>query len=1023
MALARRGRESYDVVLKEAPSGAIGQSLVNQLGVKGFCTVDLGLEAGVLKKATEDAKELMTQGKFYQPAFQIMEGLLGPEGSSKVAELDPDVPDLEIGEALKTLDSELHKVGSEVIPFMGNIGADVSHRTATVLHETGAADDETPPLTEKEVAKWLGQFSKHKLMAIIFLGPSKGTLELRPYNNNETESFEVRSLPGMMVLLRPDMMAHKYFAPGKAMAVSCFFLPGKSKRQSTQLCPIARELDEWVMDRLRQIKDAETQDTLWDPEIPREWQQMMNHMFHKGQMVSIGGLSCRFTGSWEPSIWAMTFATGPDIVTEVPLMRWDHTKFYDSDPDGFKQYKTCCKHGQFSDGHDLFDAKLFGITVAEAKVLDPNQRVVLEVGYDALYRAGYRKKTLMNAQCGMYAGFGTLEWIYMAFCGIELPDAGAFGATGGAASIVSNRMSFCMGMKGPSMSIDAEGASSMVAVFLGAEGVQKKGRATPNQMSLSTGIHMMLCPIYWPQQNAAGWLSKEGRCFTFDQSADGFARSDGAAGCVTRLLNDIVDGQEVQSDQTVVGILAGASMNQNGQGASLHAPSGPAEQEVIAEAIRNAYISIFDVDACEAHGAGVFLHDAIEMASHARAHRTEQCKDPIPITALKTNVGNGVEVGGIAGFIRAIFGQQSMNLYPQAHLTQVNPHIETADFNPACMVTECCEYRMESSFVGCLSRGFGGTNVYGLSFGQADNEKAEQYESSSGGIAYWPGGGGSMEDGMKPEKNYTIIGSFNRWEEPIPMTGSGEGTYVYTITLGENAFEQFQVWLDGDSSRVLHPGYEKGEKDSTVWGPSSTDEAHGLNWIIDGRDDVQKLWRMESQAIPDAETEDTFEDDLGNKWLLQTVTVTSADSGKPGDQYRVKLHVAGKWRTVNWTKLESKTSELAALPSGKYFVVGSWNEWSFEEMTESSPGSFSYTTPELLRPGGEFQIVRDCDWFQVLHPSNPSGTTEDYINGPADGGHGLNWNLRGSQGDKYQIDFTRKVEEGKDTKKISWKKL
>lgn len=1024
MTLSRsRGRDSYDVSLKEAAE--TGQSLITQLGVKGFCTVDLGLETGVIKHATDDVKELISLGKFYQPAFQVMEGLLGPEGSNRIAELDPESPDFVIGDSLKKLQDQLEKVGNEVIPFMSALSADVSFRTNTILHEAGAAEDETPPLVEKDVAKWLGQFSKHKLMAIIFLGPSKGTLELRPYHNDETETFEVRSVPGMMVLLRPDMMAHRYYAPGKAMALSCFFLSSKGiKRPGPQvMAPVARELDEWVMDRLRQIKDAETEDTMWDPEIPREWQTMMNHMYHKGQMISVGGCSTRFQTSWEPSVWANSFNAGVDLVTEVPLARWDHSKFYEDDPECYKVYKTNCKHGTFAEGNELFDAKLFGVTVAEAKVLDPNQRIVLEVGYDALYRAGYRKKNLMNGSCGVYVGFGSLEWICMPMCGIEMPEAGAFGATGGAASIVSNRMSFCMGMKGPSMSIDAEGAASMTALFLGAEGVQKKGRATPNMCSLCVGIHVMLCPVYWPQMNALGVLSERGRSFTFDESADGYTRSDGAAGTVVRLMNETVDGQEVQTDQSVVGILAGASMNQNGQGASLHAPSGPAEQEVIAEAIRNAFISIFDVDSVECNGSGLFINDAIELASHMRAHRTEQVKETLPVTALKTCTGNGIEVAGMAGFIRSMLGQQVGHMQPQNHLCQVNPHIETSDFNPASMVTEAIEYKMDSSFVGCFSRGFGGTNVYALSFGQQDNHEGDLETELVGELTYWPGGGGSLEDSMTPSDTYTIVGSFNRWGDPINMTFEGDGSYVYTVTLGENSFEQFQIWLDSDNTKVLHPGWAKAEKDSPVYGPTPGDEVHGMNWIIDGREITKSAWRSESEAIEGAETIDTWQDEHGTKWLLQKWSVPSPDAGKPGDQYRVRLLVQGKWRTVNWTKVQSSTSTTATVQSGKYYIVGSWNDWSFQEMVEGADGTFTYDTPALTRPGGEFQIVRDMDWFQVLYPANPNGMQEEFINGPADGGHGMNWNLRGLTGDSFHIELQRKTADGIDDKKIRWKKL
>jgi len=282
-----------------------------------------------------------------------------------------------------------------------------------------------------------------------------------------------------------------------------------------------------------------------------------------------------------------------------------------------------------------------------------------------------------------------------------------------------------------------------------------------------------------------------------------------------------------------------------------------------------------------------------------------------------------------------------------------------------------------------------------------------------------------MNEDLIPDKGYYIIGSFNSWREPVQMTLDTEGGYGYTMTLGENSFEQFQIWLDGDSTKVLHPGWQRAGKESPVVGPTANDESHGFNWMIDGRGDVREGWTLAEDVETEGEVMRVEVDNMGREWHLRQQILPSPDQGEPGDQYRVRLIMMGKWRAVSWEKIEAPLAlppHVTAGP-GRYYVVGSWNNWSFEEMEPQGDGSFELTTAQLPRRGGEFQIVRDQDWAQVFYPSIPMGTVEEFIIGPRDGGHGLNWFLDGSKGDSFRITFRRAVEEGRDNKKISWAKL
>lgn len=899
------------------------------------------------------------------------------------------------------MDSYFQDLGVDLESQIQWLGFNMSHRTMGLLHQAGEADDDYLPLTERDAAKWMKQFSQHKLMMLIFFGPVPGTLELSLFDQPEAGAYEVFPSKGAVVILRPDFITHRFFAPGKSFVLSCFFIqPKTSKNEIQKLTPAAQELDNWIEDRLRMIKENETDDTMWNTDIPREWQLQMNHKYHRGQLIAVRGDACKFPTTWDPQMWQASFATGPDYVIEIPLTRYDWKPMYDPDPEGWKFMKSYNKHCGHIDGVALFDCKAFGISQAEAGGMDPNQRIVLENAYEALFSSGLKKNKIMNASIGVYMGHSASEW-----GSVPKQENAVHGATGGAASITSNRISFCLGMKGPSLSIDTEGSSGLVALYSAAESVQRKGRMVINDRALAMGVHLVLMPDYMPQMIAAGWISYGGRCFTFDNSADGYVRCDASAGCVVTPLHDLVDGTFIVNEQDpIVGVIASAVMNNNGKNASLNTPSGPAEQEAIAEAIRNASISPLDIDGVEAHGMGNFLSDAIEVSSLMRGHRQEETKsdNPCPITALKSKVGNMVECAGLASFMLTMHRAAHGAFCPGINLHQVNPHMDMDA--PVQLLTENIEYRMKTSYTGVMSRGFGGTNVYAIEFGQLDESQRWAPlppPTSQEAIHFWPGGGVDLDESQEPTKGYYITGTWAEWSAPALMELEGTNAYGYTVTLGEEKWEEFQIWLDGDSTRMLHPMTPDAGKGMPVMGPD--ENAAGFNWTIDGRPSYEGM-----ESI----TEGT-----------EIATIKDMDAGNPGDQYRVHLQIAGKWRMVTWDKLESKSVEI---PKGKYYLAANWNNWKFKEMNKdpANPGVF-YIEETMVRDCGEyyeFQIVRNRSWSMKFYPA-----TEDYYDsgvdtavcGPDEGAYGNNWFMRDvALGDKIRIEFQR--ETSTDTK-VSWR--
>nr|AQS99246.1 type I polyketide synthase [Gambierdiscus excentricus] len=1020
-----RAGTKADVVLGQIPPESVGLEIVHKLAAKGFCVVAPNFALDTLVTALDEVKGFDKLQRWSKVNGIIQDGLLGAEGSCKIAELEsPDLDD-EVrsdGEMLMKVDYTITHLGFRMEPYLDLLGFDVTHRSLAVVHQTGEPDEdeESVALDEKTVMKWLACFLRHKVMVIVFLGPTSGTLELQPYSTEDTELHEVLTAPGMIVILRPDLMSHKHFSPGMSVALSSFFLTGGLSKRATEgwtMIPPARELDEWTMGRLKVLKEQSQEDAVWSPDIPRDWQHAMNHIYHKGQMVAVRGTAIKSSMCDDMDTFWQVSTNGPDYVVDIPLLRWDHDEMYDPDLESWRYYKTYCKHASFMEGIELFDCKMFNMSPNEARSMDPHQRFILEIGYMSLHNMGLRKNTLVNSACGVYVGCGNVEWSML-----PKEDSGAFGATGGALSINSGRFSFTLGLKGPSMTLDTESSSGATATYLAAESIMKKGRAAANDLAVAIGSNIVLSAVNWPTLCATNSLSPEGRCMTFNVSASGYVRGDGTAAAALKCLTEWIDGDFVtHDDDQLLGAIAGTTMNNNGKSASLTAPSGPAEQEAISDAIRNASISIFDIDSVEAFGSGAFLADAIEVSSLLRAHRTEDMKEPLALTAVKSSVGNQVETSGITGFLKTIFSAQWNVMTPNLHLMQANPHMETADQSP--FTTECLEYKMRSTFAGTMSRGNGGSNVYLLSWGQINPEKvpAPPPTSTRELLTFWPGGGGQLESDKCPNREYTIVGSWGQWPEPIPMEPEGDGIYGFTVTLGENRWEWFVIWLDSDPRRVLHPGYGYASKDFPVLGPA--EDAEGACWMINGRPESVYVPCNQTDII--GEGVEVFEDEYGQK--VASHRVDTADMGYPGDQYRVHLRIAGKWRTVTWEKV--KRDEEASPPvllRGKYYVAGDWSQWELTEMQADPdiPGVF-FQDVKVPAARNEFQIVRNKDWSQIIYPDvkRCAGDGSFRVLGPDDLGVNHTWLICCQPGTPLRIEFQRTVSADTDVMKVSWRNV
>jgi len=378
---------------------------------------------------------------------------------------------------------------------------------------------------------------------------------------------------------------------------------------------------------------------------------------------------------------------------------------------------------------------------------------------------------------------------------------------------------------------------------------------------------------------------------------------------------------------------------------------------------------------------------------------------------------------------------------PNVHLHALNPQLDEADMTQLAFCTETLRYKTDTTYNSVTGRGFGGSIVSVIVYNEAKEKPVSEsklLQLEEAPIAFWPGGGGELEEEALPERTYTIVGSWTAYSQPADMQWEGDGKYGYTVTLSENRYEHFQIWLDGDPGRVLHPGCEhapKGfsavfsihagidedsdgqsagaavEEDGSGAGAAvEEDGSEGCYWLLDGRD--------QEVAVQDPDTGEALMlhriDSVEGRPLLKE------DQGAPGDRYRIYLHVAGKHRMVDWEKMPRRPVPEEVLPSpAQYHVATSSTSWSFQPMEQILPGSFQLDIV-LEEDTEEFQIVRDGDWSQVFWP----GASEGEVAGPDFGAMSFGgWKLEGKLGDKFRIEFQRICDQGVDKKRISMTKI
>ncbi|MFJ5137310.1 type I polyketide synthase, partial [Streptomyces sp. NPDC088707] len=410
--------------------------------------------------------------------------------------------------------------------------------------------------------------------------------------------------------------------------------------------------------------------------------------------VAVVGLSCRFPGGANPAEFWDLLRNGRDAIAEPPADRAHLASLADGSP----------RPGGFLPRVDTFDAEFFGISPREAAAMDPQQRLVLELAWEALEDSGIVPATLADTATGVF--MGAIADDYTAVTHAAGPDAtSAHTVTGLHRGIIANRVSYALGLRGPSMVVDTAQSSALVAVHLACESL-RRGESV---VALAGGVNLNLAPESTHALAAFGSLSPDGRCYALDARANGYVRGEGGGVVALKLLSRaLADGDRIHC------VLHGGAVGSDGASDTLPTPNGKAQERVIRDAWDNARIPLEQAQYVEIHGSGTRVGDPIEASALGAVFASFRSSDnPLRLGSVKTNIGHLEGASGIAGLVKTILCLAERELVPTLHFETPNPQIPFADLRlTAATETGPWPHPDGPLVAGVTSVGMGGTNCH-----------------------------------------------------------------------------------------------------------------------------------------------------------------------------------------------------------------------------------------------------------------------------------------------------------------------
>ncbi|KAA0111249.1 type I polyketide synthase [Mycolicibacterium sp. P1-5] len=538
--------------------------------------------------------------------------------------------------------------------------------------------------------------------------------------------------------------------------------------------------------------------------------------------IAIIAVACRFPGAPDTDAYWNVLSGAVDAIREIPEDRFDVDQYYD--PDQQTPGKIYTRSGGYLESVDGFDPEFFGISPREAVWIDPQQRLMLEIAWEGLEKAGYAPSSLRGSRTGVFVGVGANEYSHL-LSGESVENLEAHFITGNALNAIAGRVAFTLGLEGPAMAVDTACSSSLVAVHQASQALH----SGDCDMALAGGVNVLLSPASIVAASRARMLAPDGRCKTFDASADGYVRGEGCGILVLKRLSDAQrDGDRIAA------VIRSSAVNQDGASSGLTVPNGGAQQRLISAALTRAGLGGGDVDYLEAHGTGTPLGDPIEVQAAAAVYGSGRDSGrPLLMGTAKTNIGHLESAAGVAGLIKVVLSLQNELLPKSLHFHNPSPHIPW-DSLPVRVVDEATPWvpNGRPRRAGVSSFGFTGTNAHVLIeeapqavLGDDSDEPVEVVatEPVREPLSVLPLSARSGQGLLALAQRYSD------WLEAHPdasisdvcfTAGAGRSHFEHRAAVVANSLSEAKMLLDDLVANRLRPGVLRGEctdPPTTAW--------------------------------------------------------------------------------------------------------------------------------------------------------------------------------------------------------------
>jgi len=969
----------------EADSEMFALQVADTLRNKGYCVVQTFVDASERTDALTAANAVKELEEYRQ---ELEPDVMGRKNSTKVKKLKQDTPDTEPEDALERCNHQLTNLGLLLVPlapdYLGFSPSAHSKAVARVRFAGKAEADRLAPspLSDEDIEEGVVKnhilFQQTRKVCMLFMVDNAGgEFCLYPKDGVEVKLPMGRN---KLILFRHDQMSYSYKPQGESLAVQAWMLGDMPGFQ------------------LSRIEGGNL-----------ERQQLMGIVgpaAPEGTNCNIMSCMTRYPGDSKDPLcyWTMQMH-GTDCVTEWPIIRFDKDLYYSPDPNDviFGKAYTC--HGGFCTYAEVtaLDNTLFGISEAEAQTLSMNQRMFLEIGYEGLFRAGFSKDNLWGKTIGTYVGDVGSDWhdnTKNFSMWLYDPD---YTATSVTSAVVPSRLSYIFGMVGPTMTFDTACSASLYATHhahmamlnFDEWSMDTKGALVGGVNTVGQTGHVGNC-----QGNI---LTHTGRCFTFDEAADGYQRGEGCGSMYMKLSGASKDREER------LAAIVGTVSSHDGKSASLTAPSGPAQQVMLKHSLKFCGVDKEEIAFTECHGTGTALGDPIEMGAIA-AVLLEDRESPLWHTTPKTNISHLESAAGLSGLIKMLLGLYHCAAPPNVHFRKLNPHVDMEGY-PRVYQTDIGDLTINGGYAGCSSFGFGGSNarcdiyakamrgpmaktemipekldfmsvvcpkcmgcmcyrcgvavpsnaVRGQHFCQLVRDEFDDYQFCSdcykGDFRY----GVAVEDldTWNEKMRVWISGSYSAWSSVDEMEPDGEGGFTCKVLLGDTGVEDFHFTTN--YGQRLYPGTKRAGAASRV--------------IVGGEDDAKgRCWRIDGLE----------------------------DGKASGTVYQVKL-TWGERRTLTWEPLDDEPlaedeEVLGSAFRHGYFILGSWAQWGVKEMicVNAAKGIYESTFTMGKLGKEEFYFRRDKKEEQAIHPAFPKAEKGSVpVRGPDEAANGKHFLVRG----------------------------